>query len=114
MGSRPGLLHVLCKFRGLEKFPGDRLICALEFGSWSYNSDDVDLYFRHADDGFVFPGKTGLKPGSTSETAGSSFQAFDITDICVHRVVKTFDCCEGSWPSLIYVLRLNRSSTFYV
>ncbi len=35
--SRPGHLNPVCKFRGLERFPFDKLSCVIELGSWSYS-----------------------------------------------------------------------------
>ena len=35
--SRPGHLRPACKYRGLERFPFDKLECTIELGSWSYS-----------------------------------------------------------------------------
>ena len=35
--NRPGHLRPACKYRGLERFPFDKLECTIELGSWSYS-----------------------------------------------------------------------------
>eukprot|EP00929_Paragymnodinium_shiwhaense_P031823 TRINITY_DN17751_c0_g1_i1.p1 TRINITY_DN17751_c0_g1~~TRINITY_DN17751_c0_g1_i1.p1 ORF type:complete len:753 (-),score=110.33 TRINITY_DN17751_c0_g1_i1:112-2070(-) len=109
--SRPGVLNILCKFSGLEQFPGDTLTCSLEFGSWNFDGATLDLQFRSVDGGYMFPTKENAQ---TAFTAGSTYQTFTIQDICARRLVTTYDCCDGEWPLLIYVMKLKRSSSFYV
>eukprot|EP00956_Cyclotella_meneghiniana_P024349 scaffold48787_cov89-Cyclotella_meneghiniana.AAC.6 len=35
--NRPGHLRPACKYKGLERFPFDKLECTIELGSWSYS-----------------------------------------------------------------------------
>ena len=70
--SRPGMLHVLCKYSGLVAFPFDRLKATMEFGSWSYPGTVLDIAPFDAKDGKYVTEQT------VGRTTGTSYSQFRI------------------------------------
>eukprot|EP00537_Pseudo-nitzschia_pungens_P007091 CAMPEP_0172361556 /NCGR_PEP_ID=MMETSP1060-20121228/5364_1 /TAXON_ID=37318 /ORGANISM="Pseudo-nitzschia pungens, Strain cf. cingulata" /LENGTH=767 /DNA_ID=CAMNT_0013083845 /DNA_START=46 /DNA_END=2349 /DNA_ORIENTATION=- len=109
---RPGRIVSTCKYKGLEKFPFDRLACQLEFGSWVYSGmylHPTTLKSGDEDHGLTIGG---------SETSGSSFATFQInTELSKSEsiVYPPYPVSpDEDWPVLIYDLYFDRASAPYV
>ena len=111
--SRPGHLRPICKYYGLDKFPFDKLSCAIEFGSWAYSGKYMRL---------VKGGGSGFSLGG-SETAGASYNEFAFIDKddgdgpiqCEEIVYPPFPGSpEEDWPVLLYNVTVQRSWEPYV
>ena len=92
--SRPGHMKVVCRFRGLERFPFDRLDCTAEVGSWGFSG----LYIRPTKMNGV-----GFTIGG-SDTAGQAFAEFSLEGIdCEEHLYPPYpNSPEDDWPVLFY------------
>jgi len=125
--SRPGLLQALCKYRGLVNFPTDTLSCVLEFGSWTFSTDDMRLIPRVVDGGITWMNdagqskdghgrdvQSGTPDQSQYNTAGTVYSDYSLDHINVTTSQGQYDCCPGvMWDMLYYTITMSRSSNFY-
>ncbi|KAM7430993.1 Neuronal acetylcholine receptor subunit alpha-7 [Porites harrisoni] len=80
-------------------FPLDDQTCDLKFGSWSYNSDFLDVY----------PRREGADLSSYVENG-----EWILSDVTSKRSVLEYDCCDGKFPDVTYRLELRRRTLFYM
>ncbi|XP_054160554.1 acetylcholine receptor subunit alpha-type acr-16-like [Oppia nitens] len=94
----PITLKALCKV-DLSRWPYDRHLCFIQFGSWTMDGFTMDL---------------------TANNDGKSFlnnfyenTEFDVKFVNVTRVVKYYSCCTEPYPSVTYYFELQRQPTLY-
>ena len=105
--SRPGTLEVLCNFKGLSRFPFDRVSCRMEFGAWSLYGGLQDIILR--------PSDGGVSWATEGETTDGSFQEYTIENVApIRRVVYYNTPGQTHWPVLVYTATLSRDTAFYV
>lgn len=80
-------------------FPLDDQTCELKFGSWSYNSDFLD----------VRPRRDSADLSSYVENG-----EWILRDVKSKRNLLTYGCCEGKFPDVTYRLELRRRTLFYM
>ena len=109
--SRQGTLDVLCKFRGLNRFPSHTsLRCPIDFGGWllSGTYQGLDLL----EDGTeVYDSING-----SEESAGSSYAEWAVGNVTARVEPRTYPCCPNEpWPVVTYHVTLARarSTPFY-
>ena len=87
-----------CKI-DVEFFPFDEQSCILQFGSWTYSSDSIDVHPKESEADL-----------SNYITNGE----WDIIDIKAKRREDIFPCCKESYPSIIFTVRVRRRMLYYV
>lgn len=100
--SRPGHLKPICKFKGLEEFPFDKLNCTIEIGSWDYSANYIHPRFM---------GEKGFTLGG-SDTSGESFSEFTIqsVDSEEHIYPPFVELSEvEEWPVIFYHVSFKRA-----
>ena len=115
--SRPGLLKILCRFRGLQLFPFDKLNCTMEIGSWSRDGRTEDVIPRKVDGGIACSSCTGMNGSVSSATgleSGSTFQDYRIEGIAVKRKVSWYDRYWYPYPTLQFTFVFGRAHEFYL
>lgn len=110
--SRPGVLHALCKYGGLVRFPMDVLTCELEVAAWATPGDIMDIVTLRT--GVTWSGGTDQN-SMAGITGGSTFQDYSIKTITVRRDIAVYDTLNpgGPFPTLIYTIAFERSNYFY-
>ena len=103
--SRPGHLRPTCKFIGMEKFPFDKLTCAMEFGSWVYSGKYLRLVKTGGEKCYSIGG---------SQTAGESFNEFSFAKedpiSCKTHVYPPYPASpDEDWPVMLYNVTIERS-----
>eukprot|EP00966_Prymnesium_polylepis_P315062 7280129-Prymnesium_polylepis.1 len=102
----PGIIEVTCRFSGLVSFPRDKLSCPMEFGSWAYSDQQVNMSF--------FPDGGAVISGS-EETSGTTYQEYTLirVDESRHSLIYETCCPDESFSLLKYRLYLDRPSNYY-
>ncbi|CAH1254221.1 CHRNA7 [Branchiostoma lanceolatum] len=95
---QPSMFSSSCKV-DVSQFPYDEQTCMLEFSSWLYGGNDLDLWNISA---------------TMDETAFQQNDQFEVTYTKVERKVTYYDCCPGPWPSIELHIHLKRRRLFYV
>ena len=109
--SRQGTLDVLCKFRGLNRFPSHMsLRCPIDFGGWllSGTYQGLDLLEDRTE---VYDSING-----SEESAGSSYAEWTVGNVSARVETRTYPCCPNEpWPVVSYRVTLARarSTPFY-
>ena len=96
--SRPGMIKTSCVF-DLENFPFDTQICSYKFGSWSYDTSQINL--SNAD----FP---------IDLTNYQSNQEWTIVKTEHYIEEKVYECCAETFQSSFYKITLKRKYGYYV
>ncbi|XP_078700715.1 neuronal acetylcholine receptor subunit alpha-10-like [Branchiostoma floridae x Branchiostoma belcheri] len=95
---QPGLFQSTCAV-DVSQFPYDEQICVLEFSSWLYGGNDLNLRNVSA---------------TMDLTAFQQNDQFEVTHTKVERKVTHYDCCPGPWPSIELHIHLKRRRLFYI
>ena len=96
--SRPGMIKTSCVF-DLENFPFDTQICSYKFGSWSYDTSQINL--SNSD----FP---------IDLTNYQSNQEWTIVKTEHYIEEKVYECCAETFLSSFYKITLKRKYGYYV
>jgi hypothetical protein len=104
--SRPGQLNPICKFKGLQNFPFDELVCDIEMGSWGYSGKYMRL--KLFDD-------TGYSIGG-SGTSGEAFSEFKLSNVSAKLVIYPPYPTDplADWPVAMYSVSFERSWEPYI
>ncbi|XP_035666635.1 neuronal acetylcholine receptor subunit alpha-10-like [Branchiostoma floridae] len=95
---QPSLFSSSCKV-DVSQFPYDEQTCILEFSSWLYGGNDLDLFNISA---------------TMDLTAFQQNDQFEVTHTKVERKVTFYACCPGPWPSIELHIHLKRRRLFYI
>lgn len=97
--AAPFVFKTSCHF-DVRDFPFDEQQCELKFGSWQFNSKQLDL-FRKKENAPV--AKDRVDNGE-----------WNVTSIQIKRNVIKYDCCPDElYPDITFVINLRRRSLFY-
>ena len=122
--TRPGVLDILCRYRGLNKFPfDDQLSCTVDFGGWLLSGTFQGITL--IGDGFEYYG-TQFAPAPNSSnglydsdvglesSAGESYTEYSIGSMSVAIHNRTYPCCQDEpWPVATYEIALRRTATYF-
>ena len=110
--SRPGVLHVMCRFAGLVMFPhdGGLLSCPIEFGGWA-SSGEIQGIVQPVDcEGQALQVATS----GQEEVAMASYQEYSLTKITCERDNYYYASePEVPWPVARYRVYLSRATSYY-
>ena len=116
--SRPGILDVLCKFRGLNAFPfHHELRCPIDVGGWLLSGTLQGL--KLLDGGFEVAGSDSSTAAvydtvSSEESSGSSYAEWHVGNITAELRSLTYPCCPSEpFPVIAYVVQLTRNQSFF-
>ncbi|XP_072016372.1 neuronal acetylcholine receptor subunit alpha-7-like [Amphiura filiformis] len=93
----PSILHTACRIDA-RLFPFDTQHCTLRFGSWSYNTDQLNL-----------------QPRNDTHTIYQKFienGVWQLEDIFVQTIINEYQ--EGMYSEVVYTIRLRRRPLFHV
>nr|XP_002738695.1 PREDICTED: neuronal acetylcholine receptor subunit alpha-7-like [Saccoglossus kowalevskii] len=96
--SKPTLLKSTCKII-VRYFPFDYQQCRMKFGSWTYNSFQVNLQ-----NDSIAPDMSTFMPN----------EQWDIVYAVTRPHVVRYDCCPESYPDVTFVIGLKRKPLYYV
>ncbi|XP_078700395.1 neuronal acetylcholine receptor subunit alpha-7-like isoform X2 [Branchiostoma floridae x Branchiostoma belcheri] len=83
----------------VSDFPFDQQTCHLEFASWIYDGEELDVTTRSDD---------------IDISAYQKSDQFTLTSATAKRNVTKYDCCPQQYPSVVLTLRLKRLPLFYM
>ncbi|XP_066926665.1 neuronal acetylcholine receptor subunit alpha-6-like [Clytia hemisphaerica] len=94
----PAIVRSSCSI-DIKNFPFDEQKCDLEFGSWTYNGYELDLFYANdkADTSFYL---------ASAE--------FDLISAKAKRFVKRYECCPEPYPNIIYTVHVRRQPGFFL
>ena len=98
MWSRPGMMKTSCVF-DLEHFPFDQQTCCYKFGSWVYDSSQLNLSI------------------STPSIDISNYQINQEWEIIEKKHTleeKKYKCCPEKYQAAVYILKLRRKPGYYI
>lgn len=120
--SRPGILDVLCKFRGLNSFPFHHsLHCPIDVGGWLLSGTFQGISLLNGGYEFELPGDYSDQSAAmydseegSEESAGSSYSQWRVGNMSASLTARTYPCCpEEPWPVITYGVTLARSPQFF-
>ncbi|XP_066273585.1 neuronal acetylcholine receptor subunit alpha-7-like isoform X1 [Branchiostoma lanceolatum] len=95
---QPDILKSSCGV-DVSDFPFDQQTCKLEFASWIYYADELDVTTRSDD---------------IDISAYQESDQYALTSATARRNVTTYKCCPHQFPSVVLTLRLKRLHLFYL
>ncbi|XP_048580311.1 neuronal acetylcholine receptor subunit alpha-10 isoform X4 [Nematostella vectensis] len=98
--NAPFIFKTLCKIQ-VKNFPFDLQECTLKFGSWQYDSSEIDLHYV----------KTEGKLDNTRVRNGE----WDVIRVKITRNALSYPCCpDVVYPDITFIVQLRRRSLFYI
>ena len=118
--SRPGMLDVLCRFRGINLFPYDKVHCPINVGGWAYSGWQQGIQLMESLDhvGYSF-GQSAFAeapPGSVNveSSANNTYFEWKIVDMTASVENRTFPNFPSEpWPVVLYDVVLDRDANFF-
>ncbi|XP_072023913.1 neuronal acetylcholine receptor subunit alpha-10-like [Amphiura filiformis] len=95
----PVILRSSCKVK-VKNFPFDTQNCIMTFGSWAYDTSQLDLIYLDDDD--------------ANQEVFSQNGVWELIAVNVTSDLVYFKCCPHPYALVIYSLTLRRQSSFYV
>lgn len=100
----------------VEFFPFDRQECFMKFGSWTYDMEQIDL--RHICDEKAITYIVGDKEERVIDRGVDLKDVYfnvewDILNVTATWRVKSFPCCDISYPYIMFNITLRRRPLFY-
>ncbi|KXJ28250.1 neuronal acetylcholine receptor subunit alpha-10 [Exaiptasia diaphana] len=96
----PYIFSTLCKI-DVKNFPFDTQLCALNFGSWQYDGNEVNII---NDKKLARIAKTRVPNGE-----------WDVLKVEIKRTVHYYKCCPGSpYPELSFIIHMRRKPLFFL
>ena len=83
----------------LDLFPWDQQVCFLQFGSWSLNGNQLDIF--------------NVSTGADLSNYYPSGE-WDLLGANVTKDVTYYNCCPEPYPSLVYALAIQRKQIYYI
>ncbi|KAI8486048.1 Neuronal acetylcholine receptor subunit beta-4 [Branchiostoma belcheri] len=83
----------------VSDFPFDQQTCRLEFASWIYHGEELDVTIRS---------------DNIDISAYQKSDQYTLTSVTAKRNVTKYDCCPERYPSVVLTLRLKRLRLFYI
>uniref|UniRef100_A0A7E4ZR34 Neur_chan_LBD domain-containing protein n=1 Tax=Panagrellus redivivus TaxID=6233 RepID=A0A7E4ZR34_PANRE len=81
-------------------FPFDEQICALKFGSWSYDGSKLDLVLAEEENGFDL--STYIRNGE-----------WELTDKHAERHIMYYKCCPEPYFDIVFSFKIQRKTLYY-
>ncbi|XP_035665568.1 neuronal acetylcholine receptor subunit alpha-10-like [Branchiostoma floridae] len=95
---QPDILKSSCGV-DVSYFPFDQQTCTLEFASWIYNGEELDVTVRSDD---------------IDVSAYQESDQYALISAMATRNVTIYKCCPHQYPSVVVTLRLKRLHLFYL
>ena len=95
--SRPGLIKSTCIFN-LTYFPFDQQTCKLKFGSWSYDSTEINLIYEE----------------NSIDT--DNYQEHEEWNLVDYKTIKNsikYPCCENEYHDIEFYYTIRRKPDYY-
>ena len=105
--SRPGVLHLLCAFTGLNNFPYDTLVCPVDLGGWLISPAQQGLALL--DEGIALP-----EGDPTERSARSTYSQWSLLNATAAIEYFEYPAFPGvPWPIVSAVVTLQRDAGLF-
>ncbi|GAB6031197.1 Acetylcholine Receptor [Chamberlinius hualienensis] len=111
----PAIFKSYCEI-DVKYFPFDQQQCFMKFGSWTYDGSLVDL--QHMDLTVGGEQATMLGPSEPVEVGIDLKEYYpsvewDVIAVPAIRNVRKYECCEETYPDIVFNISLRRKTLFY-